>query len=111
MDVPVAGVGAGAQDLLGLVQGAIVGQQIGQPLGGEPVADVGPGAQPVQVPPLGQQVEQLQIADLARLRAGITRVADPAHIRQLCAGSRTRGSSLREVAGIVRPVLVSPARA
>ena len=48
--VPVVGVGAGAQELLGLVQVPALGQQPGQVPGGGHIAGVGAGARPVQVP-------------------------------------------------------------
>ena len=56
--MPVAGVGQGAQDLHGLVQVPAVFQQEGQMRSGVPVAGVGAGAQPVQVPAVGQQAGQ-----------------------------------------------------
>src|SRR5215470_570166 len=47
------------QDLLGSVQVAALGEQVGQLHGGSPVAGAGAGAQPVQVAALGEQIGQL----------------------------------------------------
>jgi len=61
--VPVAGVAGSAEDLLGPVQVPPMDEQAGQPLGGVPVAGVGPGAQLAQVAASGQ-------CDLHRCLAG-----------------------------------------
>jgi hypothetical protein len=59
---PVAGVGAGAQHRDGLLDAALLGQQIAQPVGGGPVAGVGAGAQHrdglLDAALLGQQIAQ-----------------------------------------------------
>ena len=82
------------------VQVPAPGQQIGQPPGGGPVAGVGPGAQPVQVAPFGQQIGQ-PIGDVrspASARARRTRSAPSRSSRSLQQAGQPLGGG--PVAGV-----------